>query len=66
MWYNVEAKQNRIIYNKLVVCVFLSFFDKNADALLLHALRVVKGFVWRQLELCVFCALASVGALFCL
>ena len=62
MCYNKRAKQKRIFLT-LEVCVFL-FFDKNTDALLLHVfLRVVKAFVWRQLELRIFCASASVGAL---
>jgi len=63
MCYNERAKQKRIFLTR-EVCVFL-FFDKNTDALLLHVfLRVVKAFVWRQLELRIFCASASVDALF--
>ena len=41
------------------------FFDKNADALLLHTfIRDAKGFVWRQLEWCVFYVSTPVGAFF--
>lgn len=59
---------NKTEYNNFSrsMCIFINFLDKNTDALLLHVLRVVKGFVWRQLELRIFCASAQVGALFIL
>ena len=39
-------------------------FDKNAYSLCIPLLDGYVKIVWRQLELCVFCALASAGALF--
>ena len=63
--FTISFKCDRIImpnkteyFLKIVkgMCIFI-FYDKNTDALLLHILLTVKGFVWRQFgAMCFLCA----------